>query len=93
MGKSLRHSHVSGRNMIAFILLESKFKFKICLSFDPEISSLGIYYKEIRNLYKYTSRTFTVEFFNRKEGKNWKQPKFLTIGTWLKIHYSMVLIK
>ena len=44
-------------------LLESKFKFKICLFFDPEISPLGIYYKELGNLHKYTSRTFAVEVF------------------------------
>ena len=53
--------------MIGLIILESKFKFKIFLSFGPEISPLGIYYKEIRNLPKYTTKISTVESFQRKE--------------------------
>ena len=35
-------SCISGRTMIALIILESKFKFKIFLSLGPEISPLGI---------------------------------------------------
>lgn len=58
-------SYISGRTMIALIILESKFK--IFLSLGPEISPLGIYYKEIRNLHKYTPKISTAESFQRKE--------------------------